>query len=579
MHEQVISESAEQRLAAAEEALRQSEARHAADLAGLQRLYEINVRLADVQDLRTWLEEIVEASNDFLGTDRGCIQLVSEDRQRLEMFAYRGYGPDSPFIRHFLHAGSKPACDAARANRTRLVIEDVQTFPALDGTRDREVATEEGIRATQSTPMVTRSGEMVGVLNNQFRAPHRPNADQLRLIDLLAWNAAEIVERHRAGSALLDREAWLAGQKGAFEAALRGAPLDEVLNMLVQTAVTQLGKDARCAFYLADPTGRELTHVTGMPEPYARCVDGFKISADSLACGLAVYNGEPVITVDVRDEPRWQPWLWLAEQYDYRAVWSFPVETTTRKVVGTFAVYFVAPRAASPRDHALASGLTRAAAIIIARHQEAQERARAEASLRENEARQRVLVAEVQHRARNLLGVVTAVAGRTLRQGSPVEAFEDRLQALSRAHGLLSQAGSDMVEVGALVRAELAAHADADSPHVDVTGPTVHVTARQVQNFALALHELTTNAVKYGALKTVGGRLAVTWEVVPGRHERRRLALSWVESGVTIEPDKAARRGYGTELIREALAYALQATVDYRLGPDGVQCRIELPLS
>ncbi|MCJ2103330.1 MULTISPECIES: sensor histidine kinase [Methylobacterium] len=194
-------------------------------------------------------------------------------------------------------------------------------------------------------------------------------------------------------------------------------------------------------------------------------------------------------------------------------------------------------------------------------------------------ARQEVLVNELQHRARNLLGVVAAVANRTLGRGGPIEAFEERLQALSRAQGLLSQFGSDTVEVGALVRAELAAHADAGSGRVDVAGPEIHLTARQVQNFALALHELATNAVKYGALRAGCGHLAVTWTVVPGCRERRRLALSWVESGVAIDPGAITRRGYGTELIQEALAYALQAEVDYALDADGVRCRIELPVS
>lgn len=194
-------------------------------------------------------------------------------------------------------------------------------------------------------------------------------------------------------------------------------------------------------------------------------------------------------------------------------------------------------------------------------------------------ARQEILVNELQHRARNLLGVITAVVGRTLRQGSSVEAFEVRLQALSRAQGLLSQGGSDKVEVGALVRAELAVHTDGASQRAAVSGPEVHLTARQVQNFALAVHELTTNAVKYGALRDETGHLCVTWEVVLDRRSRRRLRMNWVESGVAIEPGKVTRRGYGTELIQEALAYALEAEVDYVLGADGVRCQIEMPIS
>ncbi|MBI1692060.1 PAS domain S-box protein [Methylorubrum sp. DB1722] len=193
--------------------------------------------------------------------------------------------------------------------------------------------------------------------------------------------------------------------------------------------------------------------------------------------------------------------------------------------------------------------------------------------------RQEVLVNELQHRARNLLGVITAVADRTVKRGGSVEAFEERLKALSRAQGLLSKGGSDTVEVGALLRAELAAYEDEAGGRVTVVGPEVLLRAPQVQNFALAVHELTTNAVKYGALKVETGRLAASWEIVLDKRGRYRLALSWIESGVAIEPENVARRGFGTELIQEALAYALEAEVDYVMGADGVRCRIEMPLS
>jgi two-component sensor histidine kinase len=80
-------------------------------------------------------------------------------------------------------------------------------------------------------------------------------------------------------------------------------------------------------------------------------------------------------------------------------------------------------------------------------------------------------------------------------------------------------------------------------------------------------------------LRDGSGRLTITWEVVLDRRERRRLALSWIEDGVAIDPEIIPRRGYGTELIQEALAYALQAQVDYTLDRDGVRCRIKIPVS
>jgi two-component sensor histidine kinase len=190
-----------------------------------------------------------------------------------------------------------------------------------------------------------------------------------------------------------------------------------------------------------------------------------------------------------------------------------------------------------------------------------------------------VLVEELQHRSRNLLGVVAAMAKTTLAPGISVEKFENRLKALSRAQGLLSQFGSDTVEVGAFVRAELAAHTDAGPRKVVISGPKVHLTPRQVQNFALAVHELATNAVKYGALNCARARLAVTWTVRRDQKNRRWLALTWIESGVDVPPEAATRRGYGRELIENALSYALRARTNFELGADGARCWIELPLA
>jgi len=143
----------------------------------------------------------------------------------------------------------------------------------------------------------------------------------------------------------------------------RAAAFRASLHALVRTAIENTKGEARAAFYISD--GAALHHVVGMPEAYARYVDGFAIGPQSLACGLAAARGEPIITRDVTEEPLWKPWLWLAQQFDYRACWSFPVETPARKIVGTFAMYYRDPREATPRDLDLAATITRTAAIMI----------------------------------------------------------------------------------------------------------------------------------------------------------------------------------------------------------------------
>jgi GAF domain len=120
--------------------------------------------------------------------------------------------------------------------------------------------------------------------------------------------------------------------------------LSKYLDDLIRIATERADGGARAAFYIADAKQTQLHHVTGMPPAYARHVDGFAIGTDSLACGLAASMRQAVITPDVTEEPRWKPWLWLANEGGYRACWSFPIETSAAKIVGTFAMYYKEPR-------------------------------------------------------------------------------------------------------------------------------------------------------------------------------------------------------------------------------------------
>jgi two-component system CheB/CheR fusion protein len=214
--------------------------------------------------------------------------------------------------------------------------------------------------------------------------------------------------------------------------------------------------------------------------------------------------------------------------------------------------------------------------------------------------RLRVVVAELQHRTRNLMSVVRSLADRTLAGSASLEDFEgrfrDRLRALARVNGLLSRLDEgDRIAFDQLLQAELSAHgvvdADGRGDQVRLRGPSgIRLRSSTVQTMALGLHELATNALKYGALSRPGGRLEVSWELLPGDPGERLLRVDWHESGVPVPlPDGAPdgdgivvpfrRRGYGRELIERALPYQLKARTSYELTPDGVRCSITLPVS
>jgi PAS domain S-box-containing protein len=201
----------------------------------------------------------------------------------------------------------------------------------------------------------------------------------------------DVTERKQMEATLRERETWLAGQSEALEAALNGAPLVTSLGLLVRTATGLLGPDVRAAFYLANPEGTAMHHVVGMHPDYAAAVDGFEIGPDSLACGLAAHTGQPILTSDVTQEPLWASWLWLAEKFDFRGCWSIPIHTSARKYVGSLAIYWRQPCEATARDVEFVSQVSQAAAIIIARHQEAEDRSRAQAAERKQTERLRLL--------------------------------------------------------------------------------------------------------------------------------------------------------------------------------------------
>ena len=205
--------------------------------------------------------------------------------------------------------------------------------------------------------------------------------------------------------------------------------------------------------------------------------------------------------------------------------------------------------------------------------------------LRQLQEQQGVMVAELQHRTRNLITVVRSLAEQTMARSDSMPMFRarfyDRLAVLSRVQGLLSRSTIEPITLHALIATELdALGAWEASDRIYLDGPSVRLRKATVQTFALALHELATNARKYGALSGDTGRLSVTWRTYT-EDDRMRLALHWSETEIERprEEGAAQRRGYGRELIEKALPYALDARTRYELSETALHCSIDLPLT
>lgn len=193
------------------------------------------------------------------------------------------------------------------------------------------------------------------------------------------------------------------------------------------------------------------------------------------------------------------------------------------------------------------------------------------------EETQQLLLDELNHRIKNTLATVQAIAGQTLRRASTpsefVTSFNGRIQALARAHRLLTGTSFQGAEIDQLVRDQLLL-GGADDQRISAAGPSLMMDAQAALHLALVLHELGTNARKHGALSAPNGRVSVRWEVHSnaGRH----LVLQWTETGGP--PVKApSARGFGTMLIEQSLqAHSGQVTMSF--AESGVSCQIRLPL-
>ena len=198
------------------------------------------------------------------------------------------------------------------------------------------------------------------------------------------------------------------------------------------------------------------------------------------------------------------------------------------------------------------------------------------------EETQRLLIDEINHRVKNTLNVLQAIAQQTLQSARTpahfVDSFSGRVQALARAHSLLTRATWAGADLATLVREQVVLDCgrNEDGDRVSCSGPVVMLERQAAVHMALVLHELGTNARKYGALSVADGRLSVSWRL-NGNAAAPALELSWRESGgptVSQHPEP----GFGTKLIERSLAHAHGGDVRLCFEPEGLRCDIQLPL-
>lgn len=187
-----------------EEALRRSEAQLAIELAGMSRLHDLSSRLLATTDMQSALREVLDAALLMLGATMGNIQLYKPATRTLEIVVQRGF--DKAFLEQFgeISVDDESVCAAAARNRKRIVVDDLTSDPDFESLRP--IAFVAGYRGLQSTPLVSRNGNLLGVLSTHFRHAHRPSERDLRTLDLYAIQAIDQIERIRAEDALKEAD-------------------------------------------------------------------------------------------------------------------------------------------------------------------------------------------------------------------------------------------------------------------------------------------------------------------------------------------------------------------------------------
>jgi two-component sensor histidine kinase/PAS domain-containing protein len=360
--------------------------------------------------------------------------------------------------------------------------------------------------------------------------------------------------------------------------------LDGIVQRVTDAGVALTGADFGAFFYnLKDEQGESLTLYTlsgaersdfaGYPHPRATAV--FKPTFDG--------DGN-VRSDDITVDPRYgqnSPFHGMPDGHlPVRSYLAVPVKSRSGQVLGGLFFGHKDPAVFTGGHEELISAIAAQAAIAVDNANLYRE-ARSELEQRRRaEGHQQLLINELNHRVKNTLSIVQSLAQQSFKGSTAPEvarrSFDARLGALAAAHNLLTRENWEQASLGDVVSAAVHATAGANSGRVSIEGPNVLLAPQTSVSVAMAIHELCTNAIKYGALSNEVGHIKISWLLgelggVPSFH------LEWVESG---GPDVVmpSSRGFGSRMIERGLSAELGGDVRLDFRPDGLVCSIDAPL-
>jgi PAS domain S-box-containing protein len=489
----------------AEEALREAQERLVSELAATQQLQKISTQLIQENDVQALYEQILDAAVAIMRSDMASMHVVDEGQNALRMLAARGF--DAAFYKAFElnRPDTRTSCSVARRVGHRVLVPDVETCEFIVGTPALEDHRRTGIRSVQSMPLISRSGRMLGMISTHWRRPHQPAEHELRLLDVLARQAADLIERKEAE------------QIAERLAAIVDSSDDAIVSKDLNGTITSWNDGAKRLF------GYSSEEIVGKPILILIPPDRTKEEGGILN---RIRRGERVE----------------------------PYETKRRRKDGTIIDISLS---VSPVKDATGTVI---GASKIARDITERKLAR---------ERQELLTKEIQHRTKNIFSLVQAVISRSfMDKGTVAEAKEsvlNRLHSLAQTHVMLIDKEWQGADIAEVVRAEMSPYAG----RATMEGPRIVLKARAAQNFALAVHELATNAVKYGALSSQSGRVHISWSVgKPNGHHQ--FTFRWQErGGPQVSPP--SRKGFGSTVLEQVMAEYFETPPQVEFAAGGIR--------
>jgi len=488
----------------------------ALDSTSALRLQEISTFLIQEGNVDALYDRVLDAAISLMSADMGSLQVFHPERNELRLLASRGFHPESAAFWQWVRLDSASTCGVALSAGRRVMVPDTEASDFMAGTADLEASRRSGIRAVQSTPLVSRSGRLLGMISTHWRVPHEPTERELRPLDVLARQAADLIERSRTEAALRESE-----ERSRQLASIVEFSDDAIISKNLDSIVTSWNKGAERLYgYTAEEAVGKSVTILMPPDRH---------------------DEESAILERIRRGERVEPY-----------------DTVRRRKGGSpIEISLTVSPVKDLQGH-----------IVGASHiaRDISERKRSDAQIA-------TLAREAEHRAKNVLATVQATVH--LSQADTPDglkrAIEGRIQALADVHALFIEARWIGAELSSLVMRELAPYRRNGDARVRIDGPDVLLEPSTAQAVAVTLHELATNAAKYGALSVSEGCVQVAWS----RSADGRFVLRWIESGGP--PVKIpTRQGFGMRVMEWMIGGQQKGDVHFDWRAEGLDCEIAL---